>query len=197
MFDTAFNDTFLYISERLNPKRNTIWALFCFVFILPEMKNSVSLTSHCVSTFICSLLLCCGNLTCEWLIDGGADTAWCLTYNDKCSAAASRQRSLGANTAIHTSITPVCFYPKQVSSPSNFSHGLPVNHKINWAFFSLRLLKTNQLRAIHCNKDVSALDEADEILGVIWFSCEGKRGSADRAKAFVFIEWLLCEVHPA
>ena len=31
---------------------------------------------------------------------------------------------------------------------------------------------------------------------VIRFSGEAKSGSADRARAFVFIEWLLCEVHP-
>lgn len=31
---------------------------------------------------------------------------------------------------------------------------------------------------------------------VIRFSGKGKRGSADRARAFVFIEWLLCEVNP-
>lgn len=42
------------------------------------------------------------------------------------------------------------------------------------------------------------MDEAEEMLrtSIIRFSGEGKRGSADRARAFVFTEWLLCKVHP-
>ena len=42
------------------------------------------------------------------------------------------------------------------------------------------------------------MDKGEEMLrtSVIRFSGEVKRGSVDRAKAFVFIEWLLCEVHP-
>lgn len=79
----------------------------------------------------------------------------------------------------------------------------PLHHKLKlltypcykpenqWGLFvSPRLLKTNQLRPTYCNKDVSALDEEKERLqtSVIRFSSEGRRSSADRARAFVFIE---------
>jgi len=71
--------------------------------------------------------------------------------------------------------------------------------KINFFFFSCpRLLKTNQSRPIHCNKDASALDEGKEECQTtcIRFFEEGKRSSADSGRAFVFIEWPLWEVHP-
>lgn len=113
----------------------------------------------------------------------------------------------------HPTYTPVCSCPCTISrlhkpstclglrfaTSSNFSHAPAVNQKINWAFFPpLRLLNTNQLRQIYCNKDASALAGAQEMLqtSVIRFSSEGKKGSSERSRAFVFIEWLLCEVHP-
>lgn len=100
--------------------------------------------------------------------------------------------------------TPVCPFPCSLScihepprclavhftTNSNFLHALAINKKINGAFFPLRLVKTNQLRPIYCNKDASALDEAEEMLrtSVIRFSSEAKRLSADKARVFVFIE---------
>ena len=149
-----------------------------------------------------------------------AGTAWHLSYNDRWAAVApdkwpclSPIEALAqcTPTQSHISLTHLCVLnsaQSHVNTSAQVSchplhHKLKLltcpryNQKINGGFFPLRLIKTNQLSLIYCNKDASALDEAEEMLrtSVIRFSSEGK-SSADRARAFVFIEWLLCEVHP-
>lgn len=173
---------------------------------------------RCTRSVVASWRLC----VCVWLIGGRADSAWHLSYNDRWAAAAPDKwpclspveapaQSAPAQTNIPgTTCVSVTLHPLVLTLGIQVSR-YPLHPKLEllrrphykpenqWDLFvSLRLLKTNQLRPIYCNKDSSALDEAGEMLrtSVIRFSSERMRGSADMARAFVFIEWLLCEVHP-
>lgn len=159
------------------------------------------------------VLLSCDILTCSWLINRRPDTGWHLNYTDRWAAAdkwpclspteapaqTKHMYSTSIPHAAYVSLLLTRWHPGVFTKRLKLltcQHYKPENQL--GLFGSLRFLKTNRLKPIYSNKDASALDEAGETLwtSVIRFSSEGERGSADRAKACVFIEWLLCEVHP-
>lgn len=80
--------TFEALYARLNPNRSTV-CVFCvllFRFALKLTKH-VPAALYRIYTVVSSVLFCCGILTCVWLIDDRADTAWHLSYNDRWTAA--------------------------------------------------------------------------------------------------------------
>lgn len=148
------------------------------------------------SNVVSCVSLCCGIQTC--VIDRWrAHTSLHLSYKDRWADAGPDQQPRLSPAEATVSYSPAAVVPFP-----------PLHHKLQlltcplykpknqWGLFvSLRLLKTNQCEPIYCNKDESALDKGMEMLwtSVIRFSNEGEIGSADRTRAFVFIEWLLCE----